>query len=90
MAVCALRMALMRKKGLVAAQFFVDEKVDIALRGGIGEGSFHFLRDSLVQLYSLPEHVKVKETIARAKGALFLLAKIVFPLISYTHCQRGF
>jgi cation diffusion facilitator family transporter len=54
---------LTRKKGIDAAQFLVDERVDVVLAGGIGEGPFHFLRDSLVQIYILPEQVEIKEAI---------------------------
>jgi cation diffusion facilitator family transporter len=54
---------LMRKKGLAAAQFLVDEKIDIALLGGIGEAPFHFLRDSLVQLYHIPQRLSVGEAV---------------------------
>ena len=52
-----------RKKGIGAAQFLVDEKVDAALAGGMGEGPFHLLRDNLVQIFVLPEQVEVKEAI---------------------------
>jgi predicted Fe-Mo cluster-binding NifX family protein len=52
-----------RKRGIGAAQFLVDEKVDVVLAGGMGEGPFHLLRDSLVQIFVLPEQVKLKEAI---------------------------
>jgi cation diffusion facilitator family transporter len=52
-----------RKKGIGAAQFLVDEKVDIALAGGMGEGPFHVLRDNLVQIFLLPRQVALKEAI---------------------------
>jgi predicted Fe-Mo cluster-binding NifX family protein len=55
----AVRIA--RKKGIGAAQFLVDEKVDAVLAGGMGEDPFHLLRDSLVQVYVLPEQVELKE-----------------------------
>jgi cation diffusion facilitator family transporter len=57
----AARMA--RKKGINAAQFLVDEKVDVFLSGGMGEGSFHLLRANLVQIFVLPEQVELKEAI---------------------------
>jgi cation diffusion facilitator family transporter len=54
---------IMRKKGIGAAQFLVDEKVDAVLAGGMGEGPFHLLRDNLVQIFVLPEQVELKEAI---------------------------
>jgi cation diffusion facilitator family transporter len=50
-----------RKKGIGAAQFLVDEKVDTVLAGGMGEGPFHLLRDNLVHIFVLPEQVELKE-----------------------------
>jgi cation diffusion facilitator family transporter len=52
-----------RKKGIGAAQFLVDEKVDTVLAGGMGEGPFHLLRDNLVQIFVLPEQVELKDAI---------------------------
>jgi cation diffusion facilitator family transporter len=54
---------LSRKKGITAAQFLVNEKVDTAVAGDIGEGPFHLLNDSLVRIYYLPEPVKIEEAI---------------------------
>jgi cation diffusion facilitator family transporter len=52
-----------RKKGIGAAQFLVDEKVDVVLVGGMGEGPFHLLRDNLVQIFVLPEQIELKQAI---------------------------
>jgi len=52
-----------RKRGIGAAQFLVDEKVDVVLAGGMGEGPFHLLRDNLIQICVLPERVELKEGI---------------------------
>jgi cation diffusion facilitator family transporter len=52
-----------RKKGIGAAQFLVNEKVDAVLAGGMGEGPFHLLRDNLVRIFVLPEQVELKEAI---------------------------
>jgi cation diffusion facilitator family transporter len=54
---------ILRKKGIGSAQFLVDEKVDVVLAGGMGEGPFHLLRDDLVQIFVLPEQVELKEAI---------------------------
>ena len=52
-----------RKRGIGAARFLVDEKVDAVLAGGMGEGPFHLLRDNLVQIFVLPEQVELKKAI---------------------------
>jgi cation diffusion facilitator family transporter len=52
-----------RKRGIDAARFLVNEKVDVVLAGGIGEGPFHLLKDNLIQIYVLPERVQIKEAI---------------------------
>jgi cation diffusion facilitator family transporter len=52
-----------RKRGIGAAQLLVDEKVDVVLAGGMGEGPFHLLRDNLVQIFVLPEQVELREAI---------------------------
>jgi cation diffusion facilitator family transporter len=54
---------LTRKKGIETARFLVDEKVDVVLAGGIGDGPFHLLKDNLIKIYILPGKVKVKEAI---------------------------
>jgi len=54
---------LQRKKGITAAQFLVNEKVDTVLAGDVGEGPFHLLNDSLVRIHYLPEPVKIEEAI---------------------------
>ena len=54
---------LSRKKGITAAQFLVNEKVDTVVAGDIGEGPFHLLRDNLIQIYVLPERVEIKKAI---------------------------
>jgi predicted Fe-Mo cluster-binding NifX family protein len=41
----------------------VDEKVDVVLAGGMGEGPLHLLRDNLVQIFVLPEQVELEEAI---------------------------
>ncbi len=56
---------LSRKKGIVAAQLLVDEKVDVAIVGDIGKGPFHLLNDNLVQIYSLPESMKVEDVLTQ-------------------------
>jgi cation diffusion facilitator family transporter len=52
-----------RKRGIEAARFLAKEKVDVVLAGGMGEGPFHLLKDSMVQIYLLPERVRLKEAI---------------------------
>ncbi len=43
---------LAKKKGITAAHFLINEKVDIVIAGSLGEGPFHVLRDSLRDLSS--------------------------------------
>ena len=52
-----------RKRGIRAAQFLTDEKVNVVLTGGMGEGPFHLLRDKMVEIYVLPERVQLREAI---------------------------
>jgi predicted Fe-Mo cluster-binding NifX family protein len=54
---------LTRKKGIVAAQFLVDEDVDVVLVGDLGEGPFHRLRENMVQIYHLNEPVKIEDAV---------------------------
>jgi len=54
---------LTRKKGIDAAKLLVNEKVDVVLAGGMGEGPFHLLRDNLVQVYILQQGVEVRVVI---------------------------
>lgn len=54
---------LTKKKGITAAHFLVDQKVDILLTGGLGEGPFHVLGDNLVRIYYLPRPVKIEEAV---------------------------
>jgi cation diffusion facilitator family transporter len=54
---------LSRKKGIQAANLLVEEKVDVVLAGSIGEGPFHLLGDNLIQIYSLPKAIEIREAI---------------------------
>jgi predicted Fe-Mo cluster-binding NifX family protein len=52
-----------KKRGITIADFLVKEKIDILLVNELGEGPFHVLRDSSVELYRLPTDSKVREVI---------------------------
>jgi cation diffusion facilitator family transporter len=54
---------LMRQKGIQAANLLIKEKTDEVLAGDLGEGPFHVLGDSLIQIYSLPRVMEIKEAI---------------------------
>ncbi len=54
---------LSRKKGIQAANLLVEEKVDVVLAGRLGEGPFHVLGDNLIQIYSLPKAIEIREAI---------------------------
>jgi predicted Fe-Mo cluster-binding NifX family protein len=46
---------LERRRGITSAKFLVEEKTAQLLTREIGEGPFHLLRDSLVEIYRIPE-----------------------------------
>ncbi len=54
---------LTHKKGIQAANLLIKENVDVALAGAIGEGPFHMLGDNLIQVYTLPKSMEIKEAV---------------------------
>jgi cation diffusion facilitator family transporter len=52
-----------QKKGIAVSHLILDQKVDVLLAGGVGEGPFHVLRDSSVQIYYLPKSVEIREAV---------------------------
>jgi cation diffusion facilitator family transporter len=68
---------LSHKKGIQAANLLVEEKVDVVLSGSLGEGPFHVLGDNLIQIYSLPKSVEIREVIRLLNQNL--LEKMVSP-----------
>lgn len=54
---------LPKKKGVSAAKFLINEKVDVLLSENVGESPFHVLNDSFVHIYHLPEHASIEEAI---------------------------
>lgn len=69
---------LNKKKGITAAKFLIDEKVNTLIVGELGEGPFHVLRDSFVEMYKLSGDTAVKEIVEMLlKGEL---EKVVSPL----------
>jgi predicted Fe-Mo cluster-binding NifX family protein len=54
---------LSHKKGIQAANLLVEEKVDVVLAGSLGEGPFHVLGNNLIQIYSLPKAIEIREAI---------------------------
>jgi predicted Fe-Mo cluster-binding NifX family protein len=69
---------LTQKKGIMAAHLVVNEKVDMVLTGGLGEGPFHVLSDSLVQIYYLPKPVKIDEAVRLLNQGI--LERLVSPI----------
>jgi predicted Fe-Mo cluster-binding NifX family protein len=69
---------LSHKKGIQAANLLVEEKVDIVLAGSLGEGPFHVLGDNLIQIYSLPKSVEIREAIRLLNQNV--LEKILSPI----------
>jgi predicted Fe-Mo cluster-binding NifX family protein len=68
---------LSHKKGIQAANLLVEEKVDVVLAGSLGEGPFHVLGDNLIQIYSLPKSVEIREVVRLLNQNL--LEKMVSP-----------
>jgi len=54
---------LEHKKGIVAADLLVKEKVDILLTIDIGEGPFHVLGNNLVQIFEVPAELRIQEAV---------------------------
>lgn len=59
---------LERKRGLAASQLLIDEGATTLISGHVGEGPFHFLRGSFIDLYVLPAGLKTSETMERFLG----------------------
>jgi len=69
---------LSRQKGIQAASLLVKEKTDVVLAGDLGEGPFHVLGDNLIQIYSLPKVMEIREAIRLLNQNL--LEKMVSPI----------
>jgi predicted Fe-Mo cluster-binding NifX family protein len=69
---------LSHRKGIQAAHLLVEEKVDVVLAGSLGEGPFHILGDTLIQIYLLPKPVEIREAIRLLNQNL--LDKMVKPI----------
>jgi cation diffusion facilitator family transporter len=54
---------LEKKRGLAASQLLIDEGATMLISGHVGEGPFHFLRGSFIDLYVLPAGLKASESI---------------------------
>ena len=59
---------LERKRGLAASQLLIDEGATTLISGHVGEGPFHFLRGSFIDLYVLPAGLITSETMERFLG----------------------
>jgi cation diffusion facilitator family transporter len=69
---------LSHKKGIQASRLLTKEKVDVVLAGSLGEGPFHILGDTLIQIYYLPMPVEIREAIRLLNQNL--LDKMVTPI----------
>ena len=58
-------LALEKRRGISITEMILDEGATTLLTGNIGEGPFHILRDSFVQIYKLPEEMKVEEALEK-------------------------
>jgi predicted Fe-Mo cluster-binding NifX family protein len=54
---------LSHKKGLQAAHLLVGENVDVVLAASLGEGPFHVLGDSIIQIYHLSDSVNIRDAV---------------------------
>jgi len=54
---------LTRKKGIQAANLLVEENANVVLAGAIGEGPFHMLGDNLIQVYTLPKSMAIRDAV---------------------------
>jgi len=54
---------LEKGRGIVAAKFLIEHKVDVLLTKEIGEGPFHVLRDSYVKTYKMPHDLDIRRII---------------------------
>jgi predicted Fe-Mo cluster-binding NifX family protein len=52
-----------REKGLQAAHLLVGENVDVVLAASLGEGPFHVLGDSIIQIYHLSDSVNIRDAV---------------------------
>ena len=57
------RLGLERKRGITVANLIIDEETTTLLTGQLGEGPFHTLRDSFVEIYKVPEKVTASEAV---------------------------
>jgi predicted Fe-Mo cluster-binding NifX family protein len=56
-------LALEKRRGISITEMILDEGATTLLTGNIGEGPFHILRDSFVQIYQLPEEMRVRQAV---------------------------
>jgi cation diffusion facilitator family transporter len=62
---------LEKKRGISAAKFLVEKKVDVVLANELGEGPFHLLKDNFVDIYKFSNITEVSEVLnALLDGAL--------------------
>jgi predicted Fe-Mo cluster-binding NifX family protein len=54
---------LEKKRGITTAHLLVTEETTTLLTGQLGEGPFHYLRDSFIEIYEIPKSVSVSEAL---------------------------
>lgn len=52
-----------KKKGIEAAHFLVQQKADVLVAKEVGEGPYHVLRDSSVQIFALDQESEVRNVL---------------------------
>jgi cation diffusion facilitator family transporter len=60
-----------KRRGVAITEMIQDEEATTVLTGNIGEGPFHILRDSFVQIYHLPEEMSVEGAVRKFMNNIF-------------------
>lgn len=54
-----------KRRGIAITEMIQEEEANTLLTGSIGEGPFHILTDSFVQIYHLPEDMSARKAVER-------------------------
>ena len=56
---------LKKKRGITIANLLLEEEITTVLATRIGEGPFHYLRDSFIELYQITEDIPVSQALTQ-------------------------
>jgi len=54
---------LKKKRGITTGHLLVKEEITTLLTRQLGEGPFHYLRDSFIEIYRLPQSIPVSKAL---------------------------